>query len=167
MSEVGRQWEGAFGALQLPGTRKVVLRIGFVLGRNGGALKVLEKLTWLFLGSAVGNGRQFISWIHINDLCRIIISAIEKPELAGVFNATAPEPVTNSELMRELRRVLGRPWVPPVPAPFARAGAWFMGSEGDLALLSYRCIPRRLMEHEFKFALPTLKSALADLYRSR
>jgi hypothetical protein len=164
MAEVCRQWEGAFEPLPLPGTRKVVLRIGFVLGREGGALKVLEKLTRVFLGSAVGNGRQFISWIHLADLCRIIIAAIEKPEFAGVFNATAPEPVTNSELMRELRHVLHRPWVPPVPAPLARAGAWLMGSEGDLALLSYRCVPRRLIEHEFEFTLPDLKAALADLY---
>jgi uncharacterized protein (TIGR01777 family) len=165
MAEVCRQWEGAFEALQLPGTRKVVLRIGFVLGRNGGALKVLEQLTRLFLGSAVGNGRQFISWVHIDDLCRMIIAAIEKPELAAVFNAVAPTPVTNTELMREMRHVLRRPWVPPVPAPVARAGAWLMGSEGDLALLSYRCVPRRFLEHGFAFAFPELKAALADLYR--
>jgi hypothetical protein len=164
MAEVCRQWEGAFDALPLSGTRKVVLRIGFVLGRNGGALQVLEKLTRMFLGSAVGNGRQFISWIHISDLCRMIVAAIERPELTGVFNATAPEPVTNSEFMHELRRALRRPWVPPVPALFARAGAWLMGSEGDLALLSYRCVPRRFVEHEFPFAFPGLEAALADLY---
>jgi hypothetical protein len=165
MAEVCHQWEGAFDALPLPGTRKVVLRIGFVLGRNGGALKVLEKLTRLFLGSAVGNGRQFISWIHIADLCGAIVAAVEKPELVGVFNATAPAPVTNTELMRELRHVLRRPWVPGVPAPFARAGAWLMGSEGDLALLSYRCVPRRLSEQKFKFTFPVIKTALEDLYR--
>jgi uncharacterized protein (TIGR01777 family) len=165
MAEVCRQWEGAFDSLHLPGTRRVVLRIGFVLGRDGGALKVLETLTRLFLGSAVGTGRQFISWIHIADLCGAIIAAIEKPEFAGVLNATAPEPVTNSELMRELRHVLRRPWVPPVPTPFARAGAWLMGSEGDLALLSYRCLPRRLIGQKFEFRFPLIKAALEDLYR--
>jgi uncharacterized protein len=166
MAEVCRQWEGASDALELPGTRKVVLRIGFVLGRSGGALAVLDRLTRLFLGSAVGNGRQFISWIHIADLCRVVVAAIENPEFAGVFNATAPAPVTNSEFMRELRRVLHRPWAPPVPAPIARAGAWLMGSEGDLALLSYRCLPRRLTEQGFEFAFPQLEAALADLYRN-
>jgi uncharacterized protein (TIGR01777 family) len=165
MAEVCRQWEGAFDALPLPETRKVVLRIGFVLGRNGGALKVLEKLTRLFLGSAVGDGRQFISWIHITDLCRMIIAALENPELAGVFNATAPNPVTNSDFMRTLRHALHRPWVPPVPAPFARAGARLMGSEGDLALLSYRCLPRRFVEHDFTFDFPQVERALGDLYR--
>jgi NAD dependent epimerase/dehydratase family enzyme len=95
----------------------------------------------------------------------MIVAAIENPELTGVFNATAPEPVTNSAFMRELRRALCRPWVPPVPAPFARAGAWLMGSEGDLALLSYRCLPRRFVEHGFAFDFPEVEAALADLYR--
>ena len=164
MAEVCRQWEGAIDDLQLPRTRKVILRIGVVLGRDGGALPLLEKLTRLFLGGAVGSGRQFISWIHVRDMMRILVSALEEPQLTGVFNATAPEPVTNSEFMRELRSALHRPWSPPVPAPFARLGAWLMGSEGDLALLSYRCTPRRFVEHGFAFRFPTLNTALGELY---
>jgi uncharacterized protein (TIGR01777 family) len=166
-AEVCRQWEGAFGALNLPATRKVVLRLGVVLGRTGGALPVLEKLTRFFLGGAVGSGRQFISWIHIDDIIRLYMSVIERPELAGVFNATAPAPVTNAEFMRELRGVLHRPWSPPVPAPLARAGAWLMGSEGELALLSSRCTPRRFLEHGFKFQFPTLREAVAHLYANK
>ena len=163
-AEVCRQWEGAFEALDLPETRKAVLRLGVVLGRTGGALPMLEKLTRLFLGGAVGNGRQFVSWIHVEDVVRMFIAALERPEITGVFNATAPTPVTNSELMRELRRVLHRPWSPPVPAPFARAGAWVIGTEGDLALLSYRCVPRRFSKHGFGFHFPNLRDALANLY---
>lgn len=163
-AEVCRQWEGAFEALNLPATRKVVLRLGIVLGRTGGALPMLEKLTRFFLGGAVGSGRQFISWIHVADVVQMFVSAIERPEITGVFNATAPVPVTNGEFMRELRCVLHRPWSPPVPAPFARAGAWVMGTEGDLALLSYRCAPRRFSEHGFRFQFPNLRDALADLY---
>ena len=164
MAEVCREWEGALDALPLPATRKVVLRVGVVLGREGGALQLLEKLTRLFAGGAVGSGRQFMSWIHIADIVRMFAVAIEQPELTGAFNATAPEPVTNAEFMRELRRALHRPWSPPVPAPFARLGAWLMGSEGDLALLSYRCLPRRFLEHGFTFHFPTLETALGDLY---
>ena len=164
MADVCQQWEGALDALPIPATRKVVLRIGVVLGRNGGALQLLEKLTRLFAGGAVGSGRQFVSWIHIADAVRIFVAAIEQPEILGTFNATAPEPVTNAELMRELRRTLHRPWSPPVPAPFARLGAWLMGSEGNLALLSYRCAPRRIAEHGFTFQFPTLNTALGDLY---
>jgi uncharacterized protein len=163
-AEVCRQWEGAFDALDLPATRKVVLRLGVVLGREGGALPVLEKLTRWFLGGAVGKGRQFISWIHVADIVRMFVSAIEDHELAGVFNATGPAPVRNSEFMRELRRALHRPWSPPVPAPLVRVGAWLMGSDGGLALLSSRCVPRRFLEHEFPFQFPNLRDALADLY---
>jgi uncharacterized protein (TIGR01777 family) len=166
-AEVCRQWEGAFNALDLPGTRKVVLRLGVVLGRDGGALPVLEKLARWFLGGAVGSGRQFISWIHVADLIQLFVSAIERPELTRVFNATAPAPVTNREFMCELRRALHRPWSPPVPTPFARAGAWLMGSEGELALLSSRCAPRRYLEHGFQFQFPTLREAFANLYANK
>lgn len=161
---VCRQWEGAVNALDLPATRKIILRLGVVLGRDGGALPVLEKLARWFLGGAAGSGRQFMSWVHIEDVVRIFAAAIERPELAGAFNATSPSPVTNSEFMRELRRALHRPWSPPAPAPFVRAAAWLMGSNGDLALLSNRCQPRRLLEHGFEFRFPTLPAALANLY---
>ena len=163
-AEVCRQWEGAFEALDLPATRKVVLRLAVVLGRTGGALPMLEKLTRFFLGGAVGSGHQFFSWIHVEDIVRMFLAVIERPEITGLFNATAPAPVTNSEFMRELRHVLHRPWSPRVPAPFARAGAWVMDTEGELALLSYRCVPRRFSEHGFRFQFPNLHDALADLY---
>jgi uncharacterized protein (TIGR01777 family) len=166
-AQVCRQWEGAFDALHLPGTRKVVLRLGVILGREGGALPVLEKLTRFFLGGAVGSGRQFMSWIHVADIVRLFVSAIEQSELTGVFNATAPASVTNSEFMRELRHALHRPWSPPVPAPLARAGAWLMGAEGELALLSYRCAPRRFLNRGFTFQFPALRAALADLYANK
>jgi uncharacterized protein (TIGR01777 family) len=164
LARVCREWEGAFYGLELPATRRVVLRLGVVLGRDGGALPMLERLTRCFLGGAVGNGRQFVSWIHIEDVVRMFAAAIERSDLSGDFNATSPAPVTNSELMRELRHVLHRPWSPSVPAPFARAGAWLIGTNGDLALTSCRCVPRRFLEHQFDFQFPTLPAALANLY---
>ena len=163
-AEVCQLWEGAFEAVSMPATRKVILRLGVVLGRNGGALPMLEKLTRWFLGGAVGSGRQFISWIHVADIVTMFEAAIEHPELSGVFNATSPRPVSNSEFMRELRRALHRPWSPPVPAPLARAGAWLMGSDGELALTSCRAVPRRFVEHGFDFQFPNLREALANLY---
>jgi uncharacterized protein len=163
-AEVCWKWEGAFYEQKLATTRKVVLRLGVVLGRDGGALPMLEKLTRWFLGGAVGNGRQFMSWIHLADIVRMFVSAIEQPELSGDFNACSPEPVTNAEFMRELRHALHRPWNPPVPAPFARAGAWLMGTDGDLALTSCRCVPRRSLDHGFDFQFPNLRDAFADLY---
>jgi uncharacterized protein (TIGR01777 family) len=150
--------------LDLPATRKVILRLGVVLGRDGGALPMLEKLTRWFLGGAVGNGRQFISWIHVADIVRTFEATIEQAELSGVFNAASPRPVTNNQFMRELRRALHRPWSPPVPAPFARAGAWLIGTDGELALTSCRCVPRRLVQNGFEFQFPDLRDALAALY---
>jgi uncharacterized protein len=164
MAEVCVQWESAFEQLPLSSTRQVVLRLGVVLGRDEGALPLLTKMTRLFAGGAAGNGRQVMSWIHIADVVRIILTAIDEPQLTGIFNVTAPHPVTNSEFMRELRRALHRPWSPPVPAPFVRAGAWLMGSTGELALLSYRAVPQRLLDAGFTFEFPTLPEALRDIY---
>jgi uncharacterized protein (TIGR01777 family) len=126
--EVCERWEEAFGQVNAPATRKSVLRIGFALGRGGGVIDFLARLTRWFLGGHVGNGRQFISWIHVADLNRMFMQCIEDAQLSGAYNATSPDPVTNAEFMRELRRVLRRPWSPPVPAPIAHLGAWLMGN---------------------------------------
>ena len=164
MADVCQRWEGALDAIALPGTRKVILRIGIVLGRGGGALEVLERLTKAYLGGAAGSGRQFVSWIHIHDVIRMIVAAIERDDLCGTFNATAPNPVTNAELMRDLRRALRRPWSPPVPAPLVRLGGWLMGTEGSLAVQSFRVLPKRLLDAGFVFEYPHLQDALRDLY---
>jgi uncharacterized protein len=164
MAEVCEDWEGAFNGIDAPNTRKVILRLGVVMGRNGGFLKLLGKLTRWFLGGQVGNGRQFISWIHIDDLTRMFIRAIEENSMTGVFNATAPNPVRNSELMRELRHALHRPWSPPVPVFAAGIGSALMGTEAKLALVSQRCAPRRFLEHGFQFDFPDLRSALHHIY---
>lgn len=166
MADVCQRWEGALDAAAIPATRKVVLRTGIVLGCGGGALEVLGRLTKACLGGAAGSGRQFVSWIHLHDVVRIIVAAIERDDLSGVFNATAPNPVTNTELMRELRSALSRPWSPPVPAPLIRLGAWLMGTEGSLALQSLRVVPKRLLEAGFTFEYPHLREALRDLYGS-
>lgn len=164
MAEVCREWEDALYAFVLPATRKVILRFGIVLGRGGGALAVFERLTKAYLGGAAGSGRQFVSWIHLEDLLRIVMAAVERHALTGPFNATAPNPVTNAELMRDLRGVLHRPWSPPAPAPLVRFGAWLMGTEGDLALQSLRVVPKRLLDAGFSFEYPNLEGALGDLY---
>jgi hypothetical protein len=166
VSEVCKKWEMAFDSVDSPNTRKVLLRLGVVLGRNGGFLQVLGKLTRWFLGGHVGTGRQYVSWIHIADVSRMILRAIEQEQLRGVFNATAPNPVTNAELMRELRRALHRPWSPPVPEFAARTGSWLMGTDASLALVSQRCVPTRFLEKNFEFEFPNLRAALANIYPS-
>ena len=167
VSEVCKKWEAAFDSIDSPNTRKVLLRLGVVLGRNGGFLHILSRLTRWFLGGQVGDGRQYISWIHIADLSRIILHAIDQERLTDVFNATAPNPVTNAELMRELRRALHRPWSPPVPEFAARIGSRLMGTEASLALVSQRCIPKRLLEKNFVFEFPNVRQALANIYSNK
>lgn len=157
-------WERAFDALELPATRKAVFRIGFVLERGGGALLTLSRLARIGLGGAAGNGRQYISWLHMADLNRMFDFALMDDDVRGVYNVTGPEPVTNSEFMRELRGVLGAPWSPPIPAPLVHVGAFLMGTEGDLALTGRRCMPRRLLEQGFTFQYPELGGALQNLF---
>jgi uncharacterized protein (TIGR01777 family) len=164
LAGICRQWEDAFNSANAPKTRKVLLRIGFVLGHNGGALPVLERLTKWFLGGRAGNGRQFISWIHITDLARIFAEAIEREDLSGAFNAVAPNPVTNKILMRELRRALHRPWSPPAPEFAVRIGSWLMKSEPSLALAGCRAAPKRFLDGGFQFQFPDLRGALKNLY---
>jgi uncharacterized protein (TIGR01777 family) len=164
LAGICRQWENAFNSAAAPKTRRVALRIGFVLGRDGGALSVLARLTKLFLGGAAGNGRQFISWIHLADLVRMFVAAVEQENLVGTFNAVAPNPVTNAEFMRELRRALDRPWSPPAPVFAVKIGSRLMGSEASLALVSQRCTPEKFLAAGFEFRFSTLRAALENLY---
>lgn len=162
--DVCERWEEAFSKVSAPSMRKSVLRIGFAIGGGGGIIDFLARLTRWFLGGHVGNGRQFVSWIHVADLNRMFMQCIEDAETSGAYNATSTDPVTNAEFMRELRRVLRRPWSPPVPAPFAHLGAWLMGTEASLALTGRRCTPRRFIQRGFTFQFPNLRDALADIY---
>jgi uncharacterized protein (TIGR01777 family) len=161
--EVCLRWERAFDSLELPRTRKILLRIGFVLGRDGGALPTLARLARFYIGGAAGDGRQYISWLHVRDFRRLVLWCVERPEVAGVFNATGPCPVTNAEFMCELRCALKRPWCPRTPAWLVRLGALLLRTEAELALTGRRCIPDRLVEMSFKFVYTNLESALADL----
>jgi len=165
LATICAQWERAFGAAVTPKTRKIVQRIGFVLGREGGALPVLEKLTRWFLGGRAGSGNQYMSWIHIADLMQMFVAAVETEPVEGVFNAVGPSPVPNKEFMRELRRVLHRPWSPPAPEWGIRIGARLMNSEPSLALTGCRAMPKRWEEAGFPFRFLKLSEALGDLFR--
>ena len=165
LAAVCQPWEAAFNSASTPKTRHVLLRIGFVLVRDGGALPVLAGLAKWFLGGTVGSGRQFISWIHVRDLSRMFIEAIEREELAGTFNAVGPNSATNREFMRELRCALHRPWSPPAPEWAVKLGSRLMGTEPSLALTGCRVEPKRFVEAGFKFQFPELPSALKNLFR--
>ena len=161
--EVCRKWEAAFENAPLPPIRRVLLRIGFVLENGGGALPVLARLAKSFVGAAVGDGRQFISWIHAHDMDRIFLRAVEDPSITGTFNACTAGPVTNAEFMAELRQLYRRPALPAMPAWLVRLAAWSMGTDASLALTGRRGLPGRLMEAGFRFDYPALAPALDEL----
>jgi uncharacterized protein len=163
--DVGRAWEAALEpVLKSPSAPRVVtLRISFVLGRDGGALRTLARLARLGLGGTIGAGRQYISRIHELDLCRLVERAIVDERMAGVYVATAPNPLTNRDFMRSLRRAAHRPWSPPVPAPLVRLGSWLMRTDPELALFGRRCVPTRLSGEKFTFEFETVEDALRDL----
>ena len=165
LAGICKQWEKAFNTAETPDTRKVLLRIGFVLGRDGGALPVLSKLARKFLGGSVGNGKQFISWIHLEDLVGMFIAAIERENLSGTFNAVGLNPEMNRDFMHELRHALRRPWSPPVPKFVVRLAARWMKSEPSLALTSQCCAPIRFLEAGFDYKFSRLRPALEDLCR--
>ena len=166
LAEVCRLWEQAFHAAASLHTRRVVFRIGLVLGRDGGALPMLANLTRWFLGGAAGSGKQYISWIHLADLTQMFMQAIELENyFDGTYNAVAPNPATNAEFMRTLRRTLYRPWCPPAPAWAVKLGSPLTQIEPSLTLDGCRCAPKRFVEAGFKFQFPDLRSALQDICR--
>jgi hypothetical protein len=160
---VGTAWEKALADSVPPTIRTVVLRISFVLGRKGGALQTLARLARLGLGGRTGTGRQWMSWIHVADLNAIIRRAITDSTVSGAYVVTAPNPTTNADFMRQLRKAVHRPWSPPVPAPLVRVGALLMRTDPELALYGRRLVPTRLLREGFDFRFPELPAALKDL----
>ena len=158
LAELGRAWEEASAVASEAGIRVVQARLGIVLSRRGGAL---AKMLWPFrlgLGGKIGSGRQYVSWISLEDAVAALIYAVENDALRGPVNLTAPQPVTNAELTRTLGRVLRRPTRLPLPAFAAKLVLGELAEEGLLA--SQRARPKRLLEAGFEFAYPELEGAL-------
>jgi uncharacterized protein (TIGR01777 family) len=160
LSELCQQWEAAAVRADALGVRVCRLRFGLVLGRDGGVLQPLALAT-LFGGAAVlGNGRQWVSWIHLHDLVRMIEYAIEHKQLTGAVNAVAPAAVEQRQLMQTLALTLHRPLLLRVPALVLRSLA---GEMADLLLISQRVVPQRMMQSGFQFAYPELPAALRHI----
>ncbi len=159
LASVCVDWEAATQPAQEAGIRTVLLRTGPVLSRRGGFLGPLLPLFRLGLGGPVGDGRQGVSWIALEDWLRAVEFLLERTELAGPVNLTAPEPVPFADFARTLGRVLRRPAVLRVPA-FAVRLAFGREMADEVLLGGQRAVPRRLQEAGFEFRLPALEPAL-------
>jgi uncharacterized protein (TIGR01777 family) len=155
-----QDWEPSTAAVEEMGVRRVIVRTGMVLSSKEGALPRLLLPFRLFAGGPMGSGKQWYSWIHLQDEARAIRFLIEHDQASGPFNMVAPEPVTNGELARLIGRIMGRPSFLPVPA-FALKLAF--GEVATVVLEGQRAVPRRLMDLGFEFQFPEAQSALRDL----
>jgi len=163
MADLCREWEAAAQPAVEAGIRVVHLRLGVVLGREGGALAKMLPLFRLGLGGRLGSGRQWMSWISLEDAVAAILFAMDTPALSGPVNLTAPQPVTNAEFTRALARAVHRPAMLPAPAFALRIALGEMADEALLA--SARVVPSRLAGAGFAFANPTVGEALAAALR--
>lgn len=163
LAEVCRDWEAAAEPAEAAGIRTVAIRTGIVIGR-GGALGPQLPLFKLGLGGRLGSGRQWVSWISLDDEVSAILTAIDDSTLSGPVNATSPNPVTNADFTTALARAVHRPAVLPVPAAALRL-ALGAGPAEQMLLASQRVLPRRLISVGFPFARPTIDAALAVAVR--
>jgi len=162
LGETCRLWEDSIQPVAEAGRRLVVIRTGIVLSDKGGALAEFRKPVRLGLAAILGSGRQVVSWIHIDDLCRLYLAAIEQKEWSGVFNGVAPQPVDNRTLMLTLgRRLKGRYFVPVyIPSFFLKIGLGEMSIE---VLKSTTVSAKKTRAAGFQFIYPSLDSALDEL----
>lgn len=161
LPEVCQQWENATGAARVAGIRTIMLRTGIVLSKEGGALARMLPPFRLGLGGNLGNGRQYMSWVALDDVVGAIVFALGSEDVEGPTNMVAPNPVRNNEFTQKLAKVLHRPAIFPVPVGVLRMAVGEMADE--LILASSNVIPKRLAKAGYKFQYPELEDALKHI----
>jgi uncharacterized protein len=162
LASVAQAWENAAAPVQGLGVRHVIMRTGPVLAQKGGLIDPFLLQNRLFSGGPLGSGKQWMSWIHIQDLISAFEFLLERPDAQGVFNVTSPQPVTNEEFGKTLSRLLHRPYWFPVPAFMLRL---VLGEMSALVLQDLRVVPARLLEMGFPFRFGDLRTALEDILK--
>jgi hypothetical protein len=160
---IASSWEFAFNSIVNPKTRKLLLRTSIVLGKKGGAMPTLKRLSRCLLGGKQGKGLQKVSWIHEKDFARSVEFLIKNTELSGPFNLCAPKPIDNKTFMWSLRRSLKIPFGLPQPRWLIELGALIIGTEPELVLKSRNVIPERLLKYNFRFRFKDINLALQNL----
>jgi len=162
LAQVCQDWEASTVPVEALGVRRAVIRTGVALSKRGGALPRMMLPFRFFVGGRLGNGRQWVPWIHMRDEVRAIRFLIENESSSGAFNLTAPHPVTNAEFAHTLGRQLGRPSFMPAPAFALRT---LFGEMATILLDGQRAVPQRLVQVGFDFEFPEVGPALRDLLR--
>ncbi len=160
---IAKSWEKTFNNFTLFATRKIAMRTSIVLGKEGGALTHLAPLVKYGLGGKNGSGNQFVSWIHIEDLARIIEWFMENKKATNAYNCTSPTPITNKFFMQKIRETFGISFGLPATKWMIEIGTFLLRSESELVLKSRKVIPRKLLEEGFKFKFEKLDKALKNI----
>lgn len=160
LAEICTSWEDEANKARELGIRVVTVRVGIVLGPGGGALSKMLTPFRLGAGGRLGNGHQYMPWVHLEDLVSMILFAAKNDEIDGPINGTAPNPVTNREFTKTLGRVLRRPTIFPMPGFMLRL---VMGEFGTVLLTSQRAIPKVPLDAGFEFRFTELEPALRDI----
>jgi len=159
LAQVCQAWEAEAQKVTEIGVRLVILRFGIVLGMGGAIAKMITPFK-LFAGGPIGSGRQWFSWIHRDDLVNLILQALNRPDIEGVLNATAPNPVRMTQLAQTMGQVLNRPSWLPVPS-FALET--LLGDGAMVVLEGQQVLPKRTLAYGFDYQYPTVKQALAEI----
>lgn len=160
LAQLAFDWEQEALCAKDKGARVVITRFGIVLGPGGGALGQMIPLFKFFLGGPLGSGRQWFSWVHMEDLLAAFIFLLARPEISGPVNACSPRPVRNRDLGKAIGRVLHRPSFLPAPGFMIRI---ILGEFGSVLLKGQRVIPRRLLDAGFSFSHPDIEDALRSI----
>ena len=161
LGETCKQWENSIEGFRNSDVRTVVLRTGVVLSEKGGALEKMMLPFRLGIGSPTGSGNQYMAWIHIEDLCNMYIKAIQESKMNGVYNAVAPEHVTNRLFCKTLAKVMKKPfWFPSIPAFVLKL---LLGKMSEIVLTGSRVSCQKIIQEGFEFSYPTVKGALQSV----
>jgi len=165
LAQVTRQWEHEVEKFSSIGIREARMRIGVVLAKEGGALEPISKTVKYYLGAPLGSGDQYMSWIHIDDVCGLFIHALENQDLSGPVNAVAPNPVTNKALTRAVADHLGKPMFFPAVPHFALR--IILGEMADMVTRGSKISADKAIQSGYRFKFKTLDAALDDLLGKR
>lgn len=162
-AEVGTAWENEINKAEEIGCRVAILRIGIVLSKNGGALEKMMTPYKLGVGGVIGNGKQYMSWVAIDDIVGIFHFLLENENLSGFFNGTAPNPATNHDFIKAFGKAINRPTFFPVPEFAVKL---LFGEMGETTLLQgAKVLPKRIQEAGYVFQLPNLDEAFTEVLR--